>query len=123
MKANLFIEIEIAGKKIGLKFNMYAFEQSLLLKGQNSNISKMTGIIYAAMLGNAYAKQIEPEATFEEISDFVDANMITQDKDGVLARITDALTDSPILKYLNEKAAGLNGNADDDIKKKISATV
>jgi hypothetical protein len=66
MKGNGYIEIEIEGKKLGLKFNMYAFEQWETIRGGPGKPS-LYEAIYVGMLGNCYVKQIEPPYTFEDM--------------------------------------------------------
>src|SRR3954467_9280312 len=100
---NGYTEITINGRKAGLKFNMYAIEQFETIKGRNGNIKNFTTIIYAGILGNAYVKQIEPQFTFEEVSDWVEDLVLNGDTDGELNRVSEIFTNSQVLKTLIDR--------------------
>ena len=117
MIKNGYCEITVGGKKVGLKFNMYAIELFSEIKGRSTTIKNLTTIVYAGMLGNCYAKQTEPELSFEDISDWVDEQMINQDETGELATVSECFQASNVLKATIEKAS--NGAADEETKKKM----
>ena len=107
MTGNGYIEIEIDGRKCGLKFNMYAIEQMPTIMGNSGTIKTYTAIIYAGMLGNAYVKQKEPEFTFEQISDFVDAGWA---ENGIefFTKIDEVFSHSIVMKALQNEAKKKN---------------
>ena len=77
---NNYIQIEIGGKLRGLKFNQLALEV------YNENIdyerpmaSAVYATFYAGLLGNCYVKKVEPDFTFEQVTDWVD-EIFTVDK-------------------------------------------
>lgn len=113
---NGYCEVEINGKKVGFKFNRYCVEQVPFIKGNMSITNNVTAIIYCGMLGNCYAKQIEPVMTFEEMSDWIDEQAIKGEIE-VIKMIFDCYNDSLIVKGSSENRQ--NGTADDDTKKKI----
>jgi hypothetical protein len=117
MTANGYVEIMIQGKRIGLKFNMYAFEQYETIKGKAGNIKNFTTVIWIGYLGNCYAKQIEPDLTFEQISDWVDESMANNEQEQ-LTRISEVFLNSQVLKGLISQ--GGNGDPDQELKKKIT---
>ncbi len=121
MTANGYTTIEIAGRKVGLKFNMYAIEQFETIKGRDGNIKNFTTIIWAGLLGNAYVKQIEPEFTFEDINDWVDEQILQGDESGELNRISEVFLNSQVLQGTIKKAQS-NGDIESDVLKKKVVT-
>lgn len=61
-----YYEFEFGGQVRGVKFNM-ASEEAYQIKG-NSNY----GIIWAGLIGNCVAKDIEPDFDFENVTDWTD---------------------------------------------------
>jgi hypothetical protein len=122
MTNNGYTEITINGRKAGLKFNMYAIEQFETIKGRNGNIKNFTTIIYAGILGNAYVKQIEPQFTFEEVSDWVEYLVLNGDPGGELNRVSEIFTNSQVLRTLIDKA-NKNGEPAEEQKKTIAETI
>ncbi len=121
MIANGYTTIEISGRKVGLKFNMYAIEQFEQVKGRAGNIKNFTTIIWAGLLGNAYVKQIEPELTFEDISDWVDEQILMGDESGELNRISEVFLNSQVLQATIKKAQS-NGDIESEVLKKKIVT-
>jgi hypothetical protein len=119
--ANGYTTIEISGRKVGLKFNMYAIEQFEQVKGRAGNIKNFTTIIWAGLLGNAYVKQIEPELTFEDISDWVDEQILMGDESGELNRISEVFLNSQVLQATIKKAQS-NGDIESEVLKKKIVT-
>jgi hypothetical protein len=80
-----YIQIELGGKLRGLKFNMYALEEytkrigialDQAIKRNSTDISQATLVyacVYSGLIGNYYAKEIEQDFTFEDVTDWVDA--------------------------------------------------
>jgi hypothetical protein len=122
MTNNGYTEITINGRKAGLKFNMYAIEQFETIKGRNGNIKNFTTIIYAGILGNAYVKQVEPQFTFEEVSDWVEELVLNGDTEGELNRVSEIFTNSQVLRTLIDKA-NKNGEPAEEQKKTIAETI
>jgi len=119
MTGNGYIEIEIGGKKVGLKFTMYAVEQIGKLKGREDSVVRYyTGLIYGGALGNAYAKQIEPQISFEDANDFAEQQLLNGDEGDILKNISEVFTQSNYFQSILKKQ---NGAADDEAKKKLMA--
>ncbi len=119
MIQNGYIEIEINGRKTGLKFNMYAIERMGEIRGKESALKNFAAIIWAGILGNAYIKQTEPEFTFEEVADFAELQLLNNDEGGVLERVSEAFLNSRSYQALINRA---NGEPSEDAKKKMIAT-
>lgn len=80
-----YIQIELGGKLRGLKFNMFALEEYTKRIGitlnkaaekNSTDISQATLVyacVYSGLIGNYYAKEIEQDFTFEDVTDWVDA--------------------------------------------------
>lgn len=111
---NGYIQVEINGKPVGLKFNMYATEtysNGVKTGGLSGNIVKM---VWAGIIGNAFVKQIEPELTFEDVAEWVEYLTLKGDKEQVLQKISDTFLSSESVKDVIEKSKV----AGDDTKKK-----
>jgi hypothetical protein len=122
MKKSGYTEIVINNITVGIKFNMYGFERMQEIKGNIASGSRYAAsLIYGGMLGNCYAKQIEPpDISFEEISDYVDMLAATGDPDSILSKLNDIFNSSEFIKALNERQ---NGISDEELKKKIVEAV
>ena len=94
MTGNGYIEIEIEGKKIGLRFNMYAIEQFDTVKGNNSYTKNLTTIVFAGLLGNCFALQKEPEISFADVNEWVEAQIYDGDTDGILNQVAETFMKS-----------------------------
>jgi hypothetical protein len=80
-----YIQIELGGKLRGLKFNMYALEEytkriadalDRAIKKNSTDISQATLVyacVYSGLIGNCYAKEIDQDFNFEDVTDWVDA--------------------------------------------------
>lgn len=81
-----YIQIELGGKLRGLKFNMFALEEYTKRIGmalnyaiktnKDVNLSQATLVyacVYSGLIGNYYAKEIDQNFTFEDVTDWVDA--------------------------------------------------
>lgn len=105
-----YIQIEIGGKKQGLKFNQGA----LLIfqsKIDKDNISATTGyaLIWAGLKSNAYVKGEEFTESFETVCDWVDAL-----SEGTIEEVIKCFQETQAYKSLIPKDAD-----DDDSKKKL----
>lgn len=86
-----YIQIELGGKLRGLKFNMFALEEYTKRIGialnyaikanknkdiEDVSLSQATLVyacVYSGLIGNYYAKEIDQDFTFEDVTDWVDA--------------------------------------------------
>jgi hypothetical protein len=92
-----YLQIEIGGKKRGLKFNQLAIE---LISKHNDNATQsafLYAMIYGGLMGSTYVKQEEADYTFEEVCDWVDA---LENKAEVITTVTNAMTETQIWKTL-----------------------
>jgi len=92
-----YLQIEIGGKKRGLKFNQLAIE--LISKHNNGTTQSafMYAMFYGGLMGNTYVKQEEADYTFEDVCDWVDA---LENKADVITLVTNAMTETQIWKTL-----------------------
>ena len=107
MTGNGYIEIEIGGKPIGLRFNMYAIEQFDSVKGNNSYTKNLTTIVYAGLLGDCFAKQSEPAVSFGDVNEWVEAQIFEGDPGGTLNAVADTFLKSNAYIRLTGKGNGL----------------
>lgn len=116
---NGYCQIEIAGRKVGLKFNMYAIEQMESIKGNTGTIKNFTSVIWAGLLGNAYAKQTEPDLTFEQVNDWVDEQLLSNDEGGQLGRISETFAGAQVIQKLQARVKGNGEVESEELKKKV----
>lgn len=68
-----YVQIELGGEKRGLKFNQGAHvEIQQLIEGQKNPVFVSYAVIYGGLIGNCFAKRIEPDFTFEQVCDWSD---------------------------------------------------
>lgn len=102
--------IEIAEKKIGIKFNNYAIEQLSTVKNSgNSYYAFLTTLIWCAYLGHCFVKQSEPELDFEAISDWVDSSINDENIAEQIRKIFELYQQSPAYQRMQKKSE-LNGS-------------
>lgn len=68
-----YIQVEIGGKLRGLKFNQYAhiiIQEKLDPEFPAASIN--TALFYGGLKGNCYAKNENPEFTFEDVCDWLE---------------------------------------------------
>lgn len=100
------INVEIGGKQRTLKFNMRAIETfSEIKNGGNGTLSAAASMIYSGLTGYCYAKQIEPDFTFEDVNDWVE-ELMYEGKEDVISKIDKCLAESKALIYFMKKAEG-----------------
>lgn len=109
-----YIQIEIGGKQRGLKFNQMALEE--FHKHLNLNAIR-TSTVYATFYGglaaNCYAKNEEPDFTFENVVDWVD-QLYDDGKDEVIAAVDACFASTQTYKkYLKKLEEDI-----EDLKKK-----
>jgi len=101
---NGYIQVEINGKKVGLKFNMYAAENLNSIKGNPTSGANIIRMVWAGIIGNAFIKQIEPEVSFEEVADWAEILMLKDDADNTLQKIVETFLEAQPVKVLMDKA-------------------
>ena len=79
---NGYIQVQILGRKRGVKFGMIAVQQITLeaqklgkVLGVSLDFAMVPVIVYWGLYNNCYVKREEPDFTFEDVSDFVDENL------------------------------------------------
>ncbi len=100
---NGYIQIELGGKPRGLKFNMAANDELVVRvashKGRVSETQMAYDVVYCGLLGNAVAKDIEPDFTYEDVTEWVDG-LYLNGKAQVLADILTCYTETQAYKAL-----------------------
>lgn len=95
---NGYIKIDLNGKDVGLKFNMHALimlDQRQLSKAyEPGDIRATYEMVYCGILGNAFAKETEVQATFDEVVDWVDGLMFTEEGQKVLLDVVECMKES-----------------------------
>lgn len=92
-----YTSIELGGKTRGLKFNQLAIELLNQYNDVQSTSAFVYAMIYAGLRGNTYVKREEPDYTFEDVCDWVDA---IKDKAKVIEDVTKAMTETQLWKDL-----------------------
>lgn len=92
-----YLQIEIGGKKRGLKFNQLAIEIISKYNTGDTQSAFLYAMFYGGLRGNSYVKQEEPDYTFEEVCDWVD-NL--NNKAELITMVTNAMTETQIWKSL-----------------------
>ena len=79
---NGYIQMDVLGRRRGLKFGMLAAQQIMLQAhklnatlGNSIDLALVPAIIYWGLWNNCYNKQEDPDFTFEQVSEWVDDNM------------------------------------------------
>ena len=107
------ITLQLGGKERTLKFNMRALETLSEVKlAGDFGLSSIAVVVYAGLIGWHYVKQIKPDFTFEDVSEWVEELTLSGDTQ-VLSDINDCLGDSRAFKFIEEgakkKVAQLSG--------------
>lgn len=110
-----YLQIEIGGKKRGLKYNQLAIEVMATYNDTETASAFMYALIYGGLRGNSYVKREEPDYTFEDVCDWVD-NL--KDKNEIILEATNKLTETQIFRDLVKKEEA-SDDTDKD-KKKVS---
>jgi hypothetical protein len=110
-----YLQIEIGGKKRGLKYNQLAIEVMAMHNDTETASAFMYALIYGGLRGNSYVKREEPDYTFEDVCDWID-NL--KDKNEIILEATNKLTETQIFRDLVKKEEA-NDDTDKD-KKKVS---
>lgn len=112
-----YIQIEINGKPVGLKFTMWAIEEMNRLQNQRSDsvLWKSVVMVYAGYENNCRYKKEEPSISIDEVELFVDELYSTKEGEAKMTEISKALTESYMFK-------SLTGQLDDEDTKKKKQT-
>jgi hypothetical protein len=92
-----YLQLELGGKLRGLKFNQLAIEIISTHNDNSTNSAFMYAMIYGGLMGNSYVKREEPDYTFEEVCDWVDA---MENKNDAITKVTEVLTSTQVWKNL-----------------------
>lgn len=111
-------EITINGIAVGLKFNRYAIEQGLLVKGGSGLYKELISQVWGGILGFAFAKQIEPPVTFEQVLDWIEEQDLTGDPNKQFEKITEAFQTSLFYKTTVKKNTTSEIEVPEDDEKK-----
>lgn len=68
-----YIHINIGGKERGLKFNQLSLEVYSKYIDYENVTTTIYAAFYAGLRGNCYVKKEEPDFTFEDVTNWVDA--------------------------------------------------
>lgn len=122
---NGYVNIDLNGRQRGLKFNMYAFE--LLSKRAGSQFregdtftSQLTSeIVYSGMMANCWVKEVDPDFSFEEVTDWVENLWYSDEGQELLIKIFEAFQASKPVQRGKEIVEKL----DEETKKKLMEIV
>ena len=109
-----YIKVNLGGKERGLKFNQLAIEVIGLHNNSGTNTGFIYAMFYGGLKGNSFVKGEEPDYTFEDVCDWVDG---LENKEGVIALVTNAMSETQIWKSLVKKGQEI---VDEEEKKKVS---
>lgn len=100
-----FIEINIGGKRRGLRFNQYAIENYFKRIDWNNYVqsSEIVAMIFAGLIGDCYAKGIDPDFEFATVCDWVDALYLSDEGQKSIKDVNDVLTETQNYKFALEK--------------------
>lgn len=115
---NGYIQVEINGKKVGVKFNMYAAENFTNVIGIQTSSANIVRMIWAGILGNSFVKQKDPEVSFEDVADWVEILTLKGDDEHVIDKITETFLVSEPIKVLLDKASEKTEESSSDGSKK-----
>lgn len=108
--------IDISGSNVrGLKFNNYAIEIMSPYQRTGSTFSFVYALFFGGLMGNSYAKREEPDYTFDEVIDWVDA-MPKETKTQTIESVTNVLTETQLYKDLIATAEVPEMKTDDEKK-------
>jgi len=100
-----YLQLELGGKLRGLKFNQLAIEIISMHNDNSTNSGFMYAMIYGGLMGNSYVKREEPEYTFEDVCDWVDA---MENKAESIGKVTEVLTSTQVWKSLVKAGEEIN---------------
>ena len=113
-----YIQVQIGGKLRGLKFNQLSIEVfSKHFRYEDSSegvkhtedemaLTSLIACVYAGLVANCYAKREEPDFNFENVCDWVEAELIQAKNTDVVKAINDCFESSTAYIFsMNEMAA------------------
>lgn len=103
---NGYINIEIDGQKVGLKFGMVALpiiseKVGVKEKGENYGIKDCAHILYAGYLNNCEAKDSDPIHDFSFFYDYCESAVMKNDLQTII-EATNCLANSQYVKAMHE---------------------
>lgn len=96
-----YIQIDIGGKTRGLKFNQLAIELINQYNDLQSTSAFIYAMFYGGLRGNTYVKREEPDYTFEQVCDWIDA---LKDKGNIIEQVSKAMTETELWKELTSNS-------------------
>lgn len=98
------ITLQLGGKERTLKFNMRALETLSEVKlAGDLGLSSVAVVVYAGLIGWHYVKQVKPDFTFEDVSEWVEEITLSGDTQ-ILSDINDCFSNSRAFKFIEEEA-------------------
>ncbi len=117
-----YIQIDIGGKLRGWKVNQLTLEEWSKRMG-STNTSALYSAVYAGLFANCYVKNEEPDFTFENVCDWTDGLIATNDGMKVVELIKETFEKSDAyiqsLKRLQELKDAIDVDKKKVRKKKI----
>lgn len=97
---NGYIQIEINGKTVGLKFTMWALEKINQLRQQSSDSQfwNLTAMVYAGYLNNCRRKNEPPEFTLQDIDFFLDDCFSSEEGKKLIEDVSNCFSQSGVVK-------------------------
>lgn len=97
---NGYIQIEINGKPVELKFTMWALEEMNRLKElhADSALWNIVAMIYGGYLNSCRRKNVKPELIIQDIDFFVDDCFESDEGKKLLADVTNCFNESDVIK-------------------------
>lgn len=113
-----YIKINLGGVERGLKFNIYGIEKMTEKMRGSSLMAFAYAMVWGGLQGNSYAKELEPDYTFDQVIDWVDE--MGEEKNQVIEDVTKVLMSTQGYKDLIKIGAEVLSNEGD--KKKVTET-
>lgn len=114
------MDLIINDKSYYVKFNQLALEvYTDNLDFNSGGVSAIYSTIFAGITGGAYVKRLELDLTFEDICDFVDIQMQTEEGIKLITEVCNSWTDTLLYqKWIKEVRKTLGINDEEEVKKK-----
>lgn len=94
-----YYKFEWKGKEYNLKFNQLALEIMTSKASTSITSQNIYAMFYGGMRGNSYAKEEEPDYSFENVQDLVD-EIYAEKRLEIIVDIEKALTETQLYKSL-----------------------
>lgn len=95
----------INGKTVGVKFTIYGIQEMEKIKGVSSLSSNILALVWGGIVGNAFAKQIDTEVNFEEVSDWLEGLQLSGGASEEIAKINTAFETSLVYEKIIKPTA------------------